>query len=90
MEIPYEIGQRIWQVTVSNSRPELIEHEITMITIKKDNTIKLRLTRVNERWSHEVSSDQINTFYKRNCCYYLNEECAVWHYESLRAAEGQV
>lgn len=90
MEIPYEIGQRVWQVTMSNNKPELIEHEITMITIKKDNTIKLRLTRVNEKWSHEVRSYLINTFYKLNCCYYLNEGRAVVHYESLRAAEGQV
>ena len=90
MEIPYEIGQRVWQVTKSNNKPELIEYEITMITVKKDKSIKLRLTRVNEKWSHEISSDLIDSYYKIDCCYYLNEGRAVSHYVSIEAAEGQV
>ena len=86
MDIPFEIGQRVWQVNISsNNKPELVEHEITMITIKKDFTIKLRLTRVKERWSHEISSDMINTRKNQNYCYYLNEEHARRHYEVLKA-----
>jgi hypothetical protein len=84
MEIPYEIGQRVWQVTKSNNKPELIEHEITMITIKKDKSIKLRLTRVNEKWSHEISSDKVNTRDTANTYYYSNEVSAVSHYEVLK------
>jgi hypothetical protein len=84
MEIPYEIGQRVWQVTKSNNKHELIEHEITMITIKKDKSIKLRLTRVNEKWSHEISSDKVNTRDTTNTYYYSNEERAIRHYEVLK------
>ena len=87
MEIPYEIGQRVWQVTKSNNKPKLVEHEITMITIKKDKSIKLRLTRVNEKWSHEINADLIDTYHKIDCCYYLNEGRAVGHYTSLKATE---
>ena len=87
MEIPYEIGQRVWQVTTSNNKPELVEHEITMITIKKDYTTKLRLTRVKEKWSHEITSDKINTGSITNTRYYLNEGRARRHYEVLKAME---
>lgn len=90
MEIPYEIGQRVWQVTMSNNKPELVEHEITMITIRKDYTVKLRLTRVNERWSHEITSDKVNAGSITNTRYYLNEGRARRHYEVLKAAEGKV
>ena len=88
MEIPYEIGQRVWQVTMSNNKPELIEHEITMITIKKDNTIKLRLTRVNEKWTHEVYADILNKCDEQYCCYLTDETCAARHYNLLKATEG--
>lgn len=60
MNILYEIGQHIWQVDLRNNKIQLIEYEITMITIKKDKSIKLRLTKLVEKWNHEINANQID------------------------------
>lgn len=60
MNIPYEIGQHVWQVDLRNNKIQLNEYEITMITVKKDNSIKLRLTKLVEKWNHEINSNQID------------------------------
>ena len=60
MNIPYEIGQHIWQVDLINNKIQFNEYEITMITIKKDKSIKLRLTKLIEKWNHEINANQID------------------------------
>jgi len=89
MEIPYSIGQHIWGVDARDNKIQINEYEITMITIKKDLTIKLRLTRVKEKWSHEICATALNRVDEKTCnCYHTYEECAKKHYELLKALEG--
>lgn len=67
MNIPYEIGQNIWQVSVyeykSERRIDFCRYEISSITIKRSKEIKLRLTSCDKGrgWVHEIPENYIDT-----------------------------
>ena len=83
MNIPYNIGDHIFEVNVRNDKIEFNEYEITMITVKKDKSIKLRLTRVKERWSHEINATQLDYIDKTHSCYFTVAEEALNYYNCL-------
>lgn len=66
MNIPYEIGQNIWQVSVysykDEKRIDFYRYEISSITIKRSLEIKLRLTSCDKGkgWVHEIPETYIN------------------------------
>ena len=66
MNIPYEIGQNIWQVSICDYRDEkrvdFCKYEISSITIKRSKEIKLRLTSCDKGrgWVHEIPETYIN------------------------------
>ena len=80
MNIPYNIGDHIFEVNARNDKIEFNEYEITMITIKKDKSIKLRLTRMKERWSHEINASQLDCIDKNHSCYFTVVEEGLKYY----------
>lgn len=66
MNIPYEIGQNIWQVYIydykDQKRVDFCRYEISSITIKRNKEIKLRLTSCDKGngWVHEIPEVYIN------------------------------
>ena len=80
MNIPFEIGQCIWQVDLRDNKIKFNEYEITMITVKKDKSIKLRLTKLVEKWNHEISTDQIDQIDKTGSGYFTVVEEAQNYY----------
>ena len=88
MDIPYNIGDHIFEVNAKNDKIEYNEYEITMITIKKDKSIKLRLTRMKERWSHEINANQVNYIDKTGSGYFTVVEEALNYYNCLISHVG--
>ena len=80
MNIPFEIGQHIWQVDLRDNKIKFNEYEITMITIKKDKSIKLRLTKLVEKWNHEISTSQLDCIDKTGSGYFTVIEEAQNYY----------
>lgn len=83
MNILYNIGDHIFEVNARNDRIEFNEYEITMITVKKDKSIKLRLTRVKEKWSHEINTNQLDYIDKTGSSYFTVVEEALNYYNCL-------
>ena len=83
MNIPYDIDDHIFEVNARNDKIEFNEYEITMITVKKDKSIKLRLTRVKEKWSHEINVNQLDYIDKTGSGYFTVVEEAHNYYDCL-------
>ena len=94
MNIPYEIGQNIWQVSIYDYRDEkridFCKYEISSITIKRNKEIKLRLTACDrgKGWVHEIPETYINreepvyNHSKMKC--FTDELLANSYYEQLK------
>ena len=94
MNIPYEIGQNIWQVYIYDYRDEkrinFCRYEISSITIKRNKEIKLRLTACDrgKGWVHEIPESYVDTaepIYAHNeMKYFTNKIEADKYYEELQ------
>ena len=94
MNIPYEIGQDIWQVSIYDYRGEkridFCRYEISSITIKRSKEIKLRLTSCDRGrgWVHEIPENYIDTeepIYAHNKMKYFTDIVRAGNYcEDLR------
>lgn len=96
MNIPYEIGQTIWQVRLydydlnAEKRVDFYRYEISSITIKRNKEIKLRLTACDrgKGWVHEIPENYIDTeepVYNHNKMkYFTNGVVAGSYYEELQ------
>ena len=94
MNIPYEIGQNIWQVYIYDYRDEkrldFCRYEISSITIKRSKEIKIRLTSCDKGrgWVHEIPENYIDTeepIYAHNEMKYFTDGVKAGnYYEDLR------
>ena len=94
MNIPYEIGQNIWQVSIydykDQKRVDFCRYEISSITIKRSKEIKLRLTSCDKGrgWVHEIPETYINgeePVYAHNKMKYFTDGAKAGnYYEDLR------
>ena len=94
MNIPYEIGQNIWQVSIydykDQKRVDFCRYEISSITIKRSKEIKLRLTSCDKGrgWVHEIPEtyiDKEEPIYSHNKMKYFTDGVnAGNYYEDLR------
>ena len=94
MNIPYEIGQNIWQVYIydykDQKRLEFCRYEISSITIKRSKEIKLRLSSCDNGrgWVHEIPEtylDKEEPVYNHNGMKYFTDGVKAGnYYEDLR------
>ena len=94
MNIPYEIGQNIWQVYIydykDQKRLEFCRYEISSITIKRSKEIKLRLSSCDNGrgWVHEIPEtylDKEEPVYNHNEMKYFTDGVKAGnYYEDLR------
>ena len=94
MNIPYEIGQNIWQVRIydykDQKRVDFCRYEISSITIKRSKEIKLRLTSCDKGkgWVHEIPEtyiDKEEPVYAHNKMKYFTDGVKAGnYYEDLR------
>lgn len=96
MNIPYEIGQNIWQVRLydydlnAEKRIDFYKYEISSITIKRNKEIKLRLTACDrgKGWVHEIPESYVDTaepIYAHNEMKYFTDIVKAGnYYEDLR------
>ena len=94
MNIPYEIGQNIWQVYIyyykDEKRLDFCRYEISSITIKRSKEIKLRLTSCDRGrgWVHEIPEVYVNReepVYAHNKMKYFTDGAKAGnYYEDLR------
>ena len=73
-----------------NNKIQLNEYEITMITVKKDKSIKLRLTKLVEKWNHEINSNQIDYIDSTSSGYFsILEEAQNYYNCILKTSSGR-
>ena len=95
MNIPYEIGQNIWQVYIHDykdeKRVDFCKYEISSITIKRSKEIKIRLTSCDRDrgWVHEIPENHINreepVYTHSKMKYFTDGVAAGSYYEELEA-----